>query len=228
MLILETDQAELAIHVKLVWAGGERVTAVTAKDVLGGSGDYRRGCALASLRNVAAGKYTIVCSAFEAGQTANFTLRVESMVPCTVRPILAETAGRLSLRLPHLVIQGGVDRMLAPLTVSRLTRLRVVARSGDGGGRSQVSRARPLLKLSLEKGQGPNKAVLEVSGNGEFRDAPTGIRTADIDVDPIMILQGGLWIVIERFGGRIEPDDVDVEVLSDGPVKVGLWGVGDG
>jgi calpain-7 len=229
-LVLETDQEELAVHVKMVWAGGERVSAVTARDIVGGSGDYRRGCALASLSNVATGKYTIVCSTFEAGQTGKFTLRVGSMVPCSVKPVLAETAGRLSLQLPVLVFQDGVDRMLAPLSISRLTRLRIVARSGVGGaGRlMQSSRSRALLKMSLEKGQGPNKTVLEVSGNGDFSDAPMGIRTADLDVSPDMTHQGGLWIVVERLGGRNGLDEVDVEVLSDSSVSVGLWGTGDG
>lgn len=224
-LVLETDKEELAVHVKMVWACGERVTAVTGRDILGGSGDYRRGCALAALRNVAAGKYTIVCSTFEAGQLGNFTLRVGSMVPCQVRSVLAEGAGRLSLRLPVLEFQNGVDRMLAPLAVGRLTKIRVVVRP-RGGGRS--ARSRPLLKVSLEKGQGPNKTVLDVSGNHEFSDAPMGIRTDDIDVRPEMSLQGGTWIVIERLGGRFGVDDVDVEVLSDSPVSVGLWGHGEG
>ena len=227
-LILETDQEELAVHATMVWAGGKRVTAVTARDIVGGSGDYRRGCALATLRNVAAGKYTIVCSTFEAGQMGSFTLRIGSMVPCTVRPVLSETAGRLSLRLPVLIFQDGVDRMLAPLTTSRLTKLRVVARPGGGRRFAQSSRSRPLLKMCLERGQGPNKSVLDVSGNGEFSDAPTGIRTVDLDLSPEMGYQGGLWIVVERLGGRSGTDEVEVEVLSESPVNVGLWGTGDG
>ena len=228
LLILETDQEELAVHVKMVWAGGQRVTTLTAKDIVGESGDYRRGCALASLQNVDAGKYTIVCSTFEAGQKGNFTLRVGSMVPCKVEPVLAETAGRLSLRLPLLVFEDGVDRMLAPLTISRFTRLRIVVRCGSGRNVNQSSRSKPPLKVSVERSQGPNKTVLDVSGNGDFSDAPMGIRTMDIDVSPGMSIPGGLWIVVERLGGRRGFDDIEVEVLSDNPVNVGLWGRGDG
>lgn len=224
-LILETDDDELAVHVKMVWGGGNRVTTVTSRDIVGGSGDYRRGCALASLRNVAPGKYTLVCSTFEAGQLGNFTLKVGAMVTCEVRPVLAEGAGRLSLRLPVLVFQDGVDRMLAPLTMSRLTKLRVVARSGRS---SQSTRSKALLKVSIELGQGPNKEILDISANGEFSDAPMGIRTADLDLGPDMSRQGGLWIVVERLGGRMGIDDVEVEVLSEGQVSVGLWGFGEG
>jgi calpain-7 len=224
-LVLETDKEELAVHVKMVWANGERVSAVTSRDILGGSGDYRRGCALASLRNVLPGKYTIVCSTFEAGQVGNFTLRIGCMVSCAVKPVLAEAAGRLSQRLPILIFQEGVDRMLTPLTLSRLTKLRVVARYGRA---SQMARSRPLLKVSLERGQGPNKTVLDVSGNGEFSDAPMGIRTGDLDLSPAMGNLGGLWIVVERLGGRVGGDDVEVEVLSDSGVSVELWGTGGG
>jgi len=222
-LILESADPELAVHVKLVYSSGQRVTSITGKDILISSGDYRRGCALASHPTVQPGKYTIVCSTFSAGQTGSFTLRVGSSVPCTVLPIAAETAGRLSSRLPVLRFQDGVDRMLAPLTVSRLTKLRVVARAGGAS-----SRSRPLLRVSLERGQGPNKTVLDESCGGEFSDAPMGIRSADLDLSPGMSVQGGLWIVVERLGGRNGVDEVEVEVLSDSAVNVEFWGVGQG
>lgn len=224
VLTLETDREELAVHVKMIWGDGKRVTTVTARDIVGGSGDYRRGCALATLNNVAPGRYTIVCSTFEPGQLGNFTLRVGSKIPCEVRPIPAEMAGRLSLRSPPLVFRDGIERMLAPVTISRMTNLRLVARCGE----SQFPKSRPLLKISLERGQGPNKTVLDVSTSGEFSDAPMGIRTADLDVDPEMSLRGGIWIVVERLEGRDSHDTIIVEVLSDSTVSVGLWGTGDG
>lgn len=43
-----------------------------------------------------------------------------------------------------------------------------------------------------------------------------------------MAAMGGLWIVVERMGGRVGGDDVEVEVLSDSAVSVGLWGTGGG
>ena len=229
-LVLETDQEELPAHVKMVWGNGERVSTITSKDILGGSGEYRRGCALASLRNVMKGKYTIVASTFEAGQTGNFTLRVFSMVSCTVLPIPSEAAGRLRQRLPVLVFQDGVDRMLAPLTISRLSRLKVVVRHRlVSNQHMQTSRSRPLLKVSIERGQGPNKSVLDVSGNGEFSDAPMGIRSALLDLSPELGRRemGGLWVVVERMG-KVGVEEVDVEVLSDTGVHVGLWGTGSG
>ncbi|KAH8602410.1 hypothetical protein B0O99DRAFT_680535 [Bisporella sp. PMI_857] len=221
-LLLETDASDLAVHVKMVWGNGERITTVTSKDILGGSGDYRRGCALASLRNVQPGKYTIVCSTFEPGQLGSFTLRIGSSIPCVVRPVPSESAGRLSLQLPRLTFHAPTDRMLAPISANRLTKLRFVARSPPP--------SRTMLKISIERGQGPNKTILAVSGtpNAEFSDAPMGIRTPDLDIGPDTGRNGGLWLVLERLGGRNGPDEADVEVLSEAPVSIGVWGSGTG
>lgn len=225
-LLLESPAVHLAVHVSLVWGGGKRVPAVTARDVLGNSGEYRRGCALASIPSVAPGVYTIVCSTFEAGQTGAFTLQVSSSYPgCTINLIPSEEAGRLSARLPRLVFPEGVERMLAPLEAKRMTKVRIVAR-----GTSALARAatrRPLLRVLIERGQGPNKMVIDVSDGGEFNDAPMGVRTTDLDVGPASGQPGGLWIVVERLGGGMG-DEVDVEVFSDAPVDVGLWGIGNG
>ncbi|KAI9646237.1 cysteine protease [Ciborinia camelliae] len=228
MLVLEADREDIAVHVTMIWANGERVTVINSRDIVGGSGDYRRGCALAELGNVAAGKYTIVCSTFQAGETGNFILRVKSSSHCEIRPVLAETAGRLVTRLPTLVFPDGIDRMLAPVTVSRLTRLRFVVKAGNGVGRPIPPKSRPSLRVSIERGQGPNKTLLETSNDGEFSDAPAGIRTSDIDMTPNMTRMGGIWVVVERLGGRLGYDDVFVEALSDSQVSIGVWGIGDG
>lgn len=66
------------------------------------SGEYRRGCALADVPMLEPGAYTMVCSTFEAGQTAAFAVRVASMAPVTLDPIPADAAG--SLRAPLAVL----------------------------------------------------------------------------------------------------------------------------
>ncbi|KAF7937634.1 uncharacterized protein EAE98_001948 [Botrytis deweyae] len=227
MLVLEADKEDIAVHVTMIWASGQRVTVINSRDIVGGSGDYRRGCALAELHNVAAGKYTIVCSTFQAGEIGNFTLRVKSSSKCEIRPVLAETAGRLVAKLPALVFQNGIDRMLAPITVARLTRLRFVAKTSMEN-RPPPTKSRPSLRVSIEKGQGPNKILLESSNEGEFSDAPAGIRTRDIDISSEMNRMGGIWVVVERLGGRLGFDEVFVEALSDSKVEIGVWGTGDG
>ena len=222
-LILETAKQELPIHMKMVWGSGERVTAVAAKDIIVDSGDYRRGCAFAEVSNVPAGFYTIICSTFDRGQTGNFTLHVESTTPCEVRPVANEAAGRLSFSLSPLLLRNGVDRMLAPVKASRLASIRVIARHVQPSGH-----VRSPLKISLEQSQGPHKRVLATSFDGEFSDAAAGIRIEDVDISPEITCREGVWLVVERFGGVDSIDEVSVEVLSDAPVEIGHWGIGDG
>jgi calpain-7 len=227
VLLLETSQLELPVHVKMVWGSGERVTTVTQRDILSESGDYRRGFALSEVSNVLAGTYTIICSTFEQAQTGSFTLRVESTEPCEVRPIAGEAAGRLTIRLPRAVMRDGVDRILAPVMPSRLTSIKVVARH-CGPLSHSYSRAKAPLKVGLEQGQGPNKTILASSCDGEFDDAPAGVRTGDIDVGPQNRGHEDLWLVVERFGGSKSVDEIEVEVLSEAPIEVGIWGTGNG
>lgn len=228
-LLIESSNEDLSVHVKLVWAGGNRVTGVTTRDITGESGEYRHGCALAEIRNVHAGVYTIVCSAFEAGQLGRFVLRVGTMVDCIVKPIPVERAGRFRPWLPPASFSPGVDRVLAPLVVQRITRLKMTA-CHQLQSAGQTAHARSPLKASLEVGQGPYKQVLAVSANDDFSDSPAGVRILDIDVRPEMHGKGGLWLVIERLGGSSAERDekVDVELFSEGPVEVGQWGSGTG
>lgn len=226
--LLETDRSDLAIHVKMVWAGGERVSAVTARDIVGESGDYRRGFAFANLKSVLAGEYTIVCSTFETGQTGKFTLSVLSLAQCQVKPVASEAAGKLRNVLPSLMMRSGTDRMLAPIDVSRLTKLRIIARHASLAGRTGTPRARTPLRVALEHGQGPNKVVLIESSNGGFSDALTGAKTSDVDISPEMNQRSRVWLVVERFPGSNEDEHVNIEVLSDAAVHVATWGVGNG
>ncbi|KAI5863196.1 cysteine proteinase [Durotheca rogersii] len=177
-LLLSTARDDLPVHVDLVWAAGRRVVAVGNRDLVVTSGDYRRGCALAESASVDAGAYTVVCSTFEPGCLADFVLRVGSDCPVTIAPVLADAAGRLRTHLPILA-PGGAGKVRAVVSAARLTRASVVVtRSGDGGGNSSnnsaqqqqplnhpgsgssTPRPRPTVRVSLEYGTGPDKAVL--------------------------------------------------------------------
>jgi hypothetical protein len=220
-LLLETTNPDLSIHVKLVWASGQRVASITTRDIVGESGEYCRGCALAELHNVVPGAYTIVCSTFEPMQLGKFTLRVGSDVPnVTVVPIPAENAGKLSTMLAPAQFKEASSRLLIPLRVPFLTRLKAIARYP-----SRITGVRVPLKLSLELAQGPSKSILAVSGGGAFSDAPMGVRIEDVDVEPAMEGRGGVWIVLEKLGPG-DDGEIQVEILSDGRVWAGEWGVG--
>lgn len=207
-LLLATDGDDVPVHADLVWASGRRVThALTGRDIVVSSGEYRRGCALAQAALVEAGTYTVVISTFEPGQLAGFVLRVGSGIPVELRPVLSDAAGRLRTELETIVF--GSDgrpprRQRARLTVTRLTRASVVARSGfilgdlppgaasdtgSPGGSGSISgsgtrastsgTASPIsvpvsVRMSIELGTGPDAHAVAVTGGGEFADASVG------------------------------------------------------
>ncbi|KAI9838547.1 MAG: hypothetical protein M1819_004856 [Sarea resinae] len=240
-ILIETLEPDLAVNVKLVWSnGGKRVASLLSRDIVGQSGDYRLGCAYAEIPRVDAGTYTIVCSTFEPGQLGNFSLHVSSAGPSVVKPIPAEDAGRLHVAVAPAVFQPGWNRLVAPLSLQRITRLKIVAwhdaaasvaddvRDGATASGSNVT-TRTALKVGVEQGQGPDKRVLVVSAAGEFEDTPMGVRTADVDLVPQMQQHGGLWLVLERLAGSSSGvARVRVDVLAESGLQIGAWNAGDG
>ncbi|KZF25017.1 PALB protein [Xylona heveae TC161] len=229
-LLLETPNTDIPVHIKLVWAGGNRLTSLTSRDILGDSVEYRRGCALAELPPVEAGTYTIICSTFSPGQLAPFTLRIGTNVACRVQPIPPEWAGRLRITLPPARFPSQVNSVYALLTPQRLTRLRVIARypPNAAAAAAPATRARTPVRVRLESGRGPNSRCLAESNAGEFADTLMGIRTPDVDVLPDMQWRGGVWLVVERLGGPASLEDrMDVEILTESVVSVGEWLLGD-
>lgn len=232
-----------------MWSAGQRVTALTVRDIIVSSGEYRRGCALAEARSptvVDPGTYTIVTSTFEPGQLANFVLRVGSDVPVTLRPVLSDAAGRLRTELQPVVFRAGdSERKRARLSIVRLTRASVIARSGSvltlesGAGTTAVPSSSgttspagvPVsVRVSIEYGTGARAHTAVVTSDGEFADASMGLRTAEVDLDPDGARRsGGLWLVVEQMGlSHRAGQGIQVDVLSDGRVVVGEWeGVDD-
>ncbi|CAJ2506903.1 Uu.00g080890.m01.CDS01 [Anthostomella pinea] len=219
-ILLSTSRDDLPVHTDLVWARGRRVTAVTVRDLVATSGDYRRGCcALETLASapVDAGVYTVVCSTFEPGHLADFTLRVGSDVPCTVAPVPPDAGGRLRAQLPPLAFRSGEsNKKRASVSVDRLTRASVVLtrsishhpnfsshnRNSNIGSGSGIPRSHPTIRMTLESGRGPHREVLAATGpggNGEFSEVGLGLRTPEFDIDPRRC-GGGLWLVVEQMG----------------------------
>ncbi|KAL8659294.1 MAG: hypothetical protein Q9226_000509 [Calogaya cf. arnoldii] len=227
-LLLELDAGDLAIHVKLMRANGKPVRFVTTRDIVGDSGGYRKGHAFAEMRSVPAGRYTIICSTFEPGQYGKFSLHIGTMVDCIVERLSTRRpAGRFISRLPTLYFNEQIDRLWALVSCSRLTRLSVVAQSrGTTKATSSRHQANDLpLKISLELGQGSMKRVLAVSGNDEFCNGYYGVQLDDVDIQPYMCAQAGIWIVVERAGPlqSHSQDGVNMEVYSDAAIEVGSW-----
>ncbi|KAH8700627.1 calpain-like protease PalBory [Talaromyces proteolyticus] len=223
-ILLETSDLDLAIHVKLFWSDGKRVSSVKKRDIITDSGDYRPGCVVAATNNLRRGSYTIVCSTFAPDQIARFNLWVSSTRKCHVKTIPPEAAGRLPVISDIGVLPPGTDRIIAPLRVPRLTRIKLIARSRESTIGNRHVASSPML-MTIEIGQGPYKEILAASENGEFSDAISGIKVPDLDIRPEYQQQGGIWIVVERIGGpggQIT-DHIDVEALGEERVEIGEW-----
>lgn len=226
-ILLETTEAELATHVKIFWSNGQRISRVRSRDIIADSGDYRRGCALAETKSLDKGTYTIVCSTFASDQLGRFTLWISSTIPCTVQSLASESAGRRTVLSNAGVLAPGKDRMLASLRVSRLTRIRLIARNKQSTIGSRTVAQSPVL-MTVELGQGPYKEILATSEDGTHSDAASGVRVEDFDLLPDAMARG-VWIVIERIGGpggQVE-DHFQVEALAEEKVEIGQWVVED-
>lgn len=215
------------VHLKLLWAKGNAISAITTRDILADSGEYRKGYAFTEVADVQAGTYTIVCSTFEPGQLGKFTLRIGSISRCIVDRVRSGAAGRLVLDMPATLFTPGVNRLLAPIFCQRITRVSLATHCRLTKSASMRIAASPL-KLAVEWGQGPEKNVLAVSGDDEFMPIGSGVRINDIDILPTMCDRRGLWVVVQRPGASDTYEEVAVEIMSDGPVDLGPWGTGDG
>ncbi|KAF7541056.1 hypothetical protein G7Z17_g12052 [Cylindrodendrum hubeiense] len=224
-ILLSTDNQDVHVHVDLVWAQGKRVAALKARDLVGSSGEYRRGCSVANIPQVDPGVYTVVCSTFEANQMAEFALRVGSMTAATLEPIPADAAGRLQTILPSFRLSEGEEVRRAPLSVSWLTRMSVTARSVAQPGSEPGSRSSSTLaiRLSVVHGWAPERTLVAISGDGEFQEPKAGLRTLEFDLEPGRILRQGMWLIVESMGTHNVAENIEIELHSDAPVHVGPW-----
>lgn len=226
-LLLELHSEEFPVHVKLVWSDGKPVRFVGSRDIIGDSGEYRKGHAFAEVPAVPAGRYTIICSTFEQGQLGQFTLKIGTMSSCVVERLYARPAGQFAIRSGTAFFAGEIERLWAPLRCSRLTRLSVVAQSRETAGQTsrQVGSSGLPLKISVEYGQGLMKRMLAISGNDGFSDSHYGVQVNDVDIQPSMCTQAGVRIVLERAGPLDShgQEGVDVEVYSDANLQIGPW-----
>ncbi|KIX01865.1 uncharacterized protein Z518_09592 [Rhinocladiella mackenziei CBS 650.93] len=224
------------IHVKVlvVFSDGSRITRLRPRDVLAHSGDYRQGNAVLETE-LARGNYTIICSTFDQNQYADFILDLYSSSEnqVTFAPLPTDGSGRLTIKSTPALFSNGANRLLAPLTVMRMSRMTFVVRH-DRAAVAQSS----LFKMTLEQGQGPYKETMASSevDNEEFSSVTSGLRIGDLDLQPSMCGPGtgGLWLVLERLpqggqGSVASRDEVlGVEIFTDERAELGAWGLGEG
>ena len=220
------------IHVKalIAYSDGRRISRLRSRDVAAHSGDYRRGHAIVEA-TLSRGSYTVICSTFDEGQLASFSLDLcATSSDCTITKLPAEDSGRLKIVASPAIFETGTDRLLAPVEVKKPVKTVIIARQTP---RLAVS---SLFRLSLEQGQGPYKKTLSTSSleEDDFQTISTGLRLEDMMLPPSndTMNQGGLWLVLERLpqgsnaGHAIER--VQIELLAEESLVVGSWGVGEG
>ncbi|KAI3581362.1 hypothetical protein IWW34DRAFT_804069 [Fusarium oxysporum f. sp. albedinis] len=214
-VLLSTDMQDIHVHIDLVWSQGKRVQTLKARDLAGSSGEYRRGCAVVNIPQIDAGVYTVVCSTFDQGQLADFALRISSMANVEVQPVPADAAGRLRKTLSPFQLSDGEEVRRAQLSASWLTRMSVTARSVTSPGFDPSNRPSSTLmvRLSVAHGWDPERITIATSGDGEYEELKTIVRTPELDMEPARIQREGMWLVIESMGapqyhaeyeGRIE------------------------
>ena len=223
-ILLEDHSQCYLVHIKLVWANGKQIFSIKTRDIVGDSGEYRKGYAFAELQDVQAGVYTIICSTFEQGQLGKFTLRISCMSTCVVHQIPVVMAGRFVTRLQPASVVPRSGYLSAPLTCHRLSRISICARS-----RAEDSKCKRITgafsQLSIYNGRPPSKEIVAISRAGESLDDQGGLWIRDVDIEPRLCEGSGFWLVVERVECSLlqMTEYVDVEIFSDFPIKVGDW-----
>jgi hypothetical protein len=229
LAILLTSRHEHPLHVKLALGYGKRIYKLQSRDVLMDSGNHRVGCVFAEIKDLQPGQYTIICSLFEAGQTGDYALRVDSTSNVVLKQIPRDGAGLLSTKLSPACFAAHVHKVAAPILPHRLASYTIVARflraasprSSDLG-----SLARSPLRFSVELGRGPERKFVIASERGEYTDAAT-VRSESVNIDPTIINQGDMYLVLDRLSGPGGPVEewYEVEIFNDAPkaCSIGVW-----
>ncbi|RKU47891.1 cysteine protease [Coniochaeta pulveracea] len=225
-LLLTTSSLETPVNVHLLHpspSASRGVSAPTNKDIIFAGSEYTRAAVHATSRvEVPTGTYHIVASTYTPGQLADLVLRIDSNVPVTLTRIPSPDAGRFRTSLPLLSLSAQEGTYRLPVSITRVTRLYMVADCLRGGT--------CRIRLSLCLGTGPRRRVLTVvpSREEDFTSvSATGngqVRTEDLELYPETVKrEGGLWVLVESAGGGADRFQVSVEALSDNRIEKGVW-----
>jgi hypothetical protein len=215
--------------VKLALGYGKRIYKLQSRDVLMDSGNHRVGCVFAEINDLQPGLYTVICSLFEAGQTGDYALRVDSTSDIVLKQIPRDGAGLLSTKLTPACFAAHVHKIAAPILPHRLASYTIVTRfiratSPRSSDLGQL--ARSPLRFSVELGRGPERKFVIASERGEYTDAAT-VRSESVNIDPSILRQGEMYLVLDRLSGPGGPVEewYEVEIFNDAPkaCSIGVW-----
>ncbi|KAI0724162.1 hypothetical protein C8Q72DRAFT_786967, partial [Fomitopsis betulina] len=179
----------LPINVSVAWSKGERVTELGDNELAATSGPYGFGYAHVT-RELSAGDYTLILSAFEPQQQGPFKLRIESQLRFDLTPIPQEGAGMFSK-----VVRGAwtaetagggpsssryATNPLYEIQVDTATQLMIRLQLVDA-----VSPASTNVSVFQQKA--PRKLI---TTSGPYSDAVAGVAT------PRIMLQPGVYHVV--------------------------------
>jgi hypothetical protein len=228
ILLTSTDH-EHPLHVKLVLGHGKRIFRLQSRDVLVDSGNHRSGCVFAEIHDLQPGLYTVICSLFEAGQTGDYSLSIDSTSEIGLKSIPRDGAGLLSMKLTPACFGPDIHKIAAPLVPHRLASYTIIARFAKATSPRSVDLgmlARSPLRLSVELGRGPERKFVIASERGEYADSAT-VRSESINIDPIVAKHCDMWLVLDRLSGPGGPVEewYEVEIYTDMPqaCTVGVW-----
>ncbi|WVQ73824.1 hypothetical protein IAR50_003405 [Cryptococcus sp. DSM 104548] len=91
-IILRGDK-DIALNARLVWGRGELVFELSQEMVLADTGAYAHGVAYCDIPELPPGSHTLIVSAFEPGQTGDFSFTLEATTAVALSAIAAEGAG---------------------------------------------------------------------------------------------------------------------------------------
>ncbi|KAH7085386.1 hypothetical protein BKA63DRAFT_16658 [Paraphoma chrysanthemicola] len=229
LAILLTSSHQHPLHVKLALGYGKRIYKLQSRDVLMDSGNHRVGCVFAEINDLQPGLYTVICSLFEAGQTGDYALRVDSTSDIVLKQIPRDGAGLLSTKLTPACFAAHVHKIAAPILPHRLASYTIVTRfiratSPRSSDLGQL--ARSPLRFSVELGRGPERKFVIASERGEYTDAAT-VRSESVNIDPSILRQGEMYLVLDRLSGPGGPVEewYEVEIFNDAPkaCSIGVW-----
>jgi len=250
-ILLESCENDRNVNVKLCFGSGKRLFGVKRQDIVLDTYEYRKGSSFVHTKDelIEPGKYTIIASTFEAGQTGKFGLRVDSNTKVRVDQIPSEAHGKLSLQLPKAIFEGQTTKIGIHLIPLRLSNITVIVKfnssysphirnAGSSTTNISITDAVPIdsrhvrspLRVSFQLGQGPNAEEFAVSHAGEFSDATDiGLRVFDVHIYRELSRKADLFLVIERMGKGVAGSEerYNVEILmadvDSRAVEAGRW-----
>ncbi|KAL7918510.1 hypothetical protein ACQKWADRAFT_323725 [Trichoderma austrokoningii] len=224
--LLATSNKDVHVHLDLIWARGKRANTVRRKDLVASSGEYRRGCTSAELETLEAGDYTLVCSTFEAQQTADFTLRIGSMAPVAIEPIPVDTAGKLRIPVPPFALGGEGQRWRASIDATWVTRAVASFQSSIPSSESlhYDTRSLPALMVRISITGGPESQTrILAESKGGVEESGAVIRTPEFDIEASNTSRGRIYLVVESLWEHGAAQELCGDIFSDSPIQIGSW-----